>query len=84
MGKKVLPQEVVDAATNDYLADESLTLGEAGMPYGVSATTIARELCERGLKTLSKYKTKEEHRMITLLRNHGVTNTDELQKLLNP
>lgn len=82
MSKKVLPKEVVKAATNDYLLN-NVSMAEAGLPYGVSATTIARELAERGLKNLRKYKTEEEYRMLTILRSHSITNTEALQELLD-
>ena len=54
MSKKLLPKEVVKAATDSYLIN-SMSMADAGLPYGVSATTIARELAERGLKNLRKY-----------------------------
>lgn len=82
MSKKVLPKEVVKAATNDYLLN-NVSMTDAGLPYGVSSTTIARELAERGLKNLRKYKTEEEYRMMNLLRAHSITNTEALQELLD-
>lgn len=82
MSKKVLPKEVVKAATNDYLLND-ISMTDAGLPYGVSSTTIARELAERGLKNLRKYKTEEEYRMMNLLRSHSITNTEALQELLD-
>lgn len=82
MSKKLLPKEVVKAATDSYLIN-SMSMADAGLPYGVSATTIARELAERGLKNLRKYKTEEEYRMMNLLRAHSITNTEALQELLD-
>lgn len=81
MSKKTLPKEVVKAATDSYLVN-NVSLTDAGLPYGVSATTIARELAERGLKNLRKYKTEEEYSMLTMLRAHSITNTEALQELL--
>lgn len=81
MSKKQLPKEVVKAATDDYLIND-VSMTDAGLPYGVSATTIGRELAERGLKNLRKYKTEEEFCMLTILRNHSITNTEALQELL--
>lgn len=82
MSKKLLPKEVVKAATDSYLIN-NVSMTDAGLPYGVSATTIARELAERGLKNLRKYKTEEEYRMMNLLRAHSITNTEALQELLD-
>lgn len=64
--------ELKDEAVKAYLADPEASEQDIAMIYGISQTTLSRALAERGHKTLSSYKTSEEHLMLTYLKAKGV------------
>lgn len=65
-------QELKDQAVNAYIADSDASEQDIAMIYGISQTTLSRALAERGHKTLSSYKTAEEHLMLTYIKTKGI------------
>lgn len=62
---------------NDHIASGN-SLEETSLAYGVSMTTLNRHLAEMGVKTLKRYKTDEENRMLDYLARRNVTTLNEL------
>lgn len=78
MSKKSIPNEVIQAACTEYMINGN-PVNEIALSYGISPSTLARGLAERGERQLKKYKTKNEYEMIQFLRNHGITTAAQLR-----
>lgn len=83
MSKKKFPVEVIDAACADYVGYDD-SLGDVALAYGISSSTLARGLAERGERQLKKYKTTNEYEMINILRAHGITHASQLKEAISP
>jgi AraC-like DNA-binding protein len=70
-------RDMLTQICNEHLANGS-TLEETSLAYGVSMTTLNRHLAEMGVKTLKRYKTDEDNRMLDYLRRRNVTTLNEL------
>ena len=66
----VLLENDIDFIEANY--PEPYTQAELAQMFAVSSITIRRALAERGKVTLAAYKTKEEMRMLTLLKSMGI------------
>lgn len=65
-------EQLKDEAVQAYISDPDASEQDIARIYGISQTTLSRALAERGHKTLSRYKTAEEHLMLTYLKTKGV------------
>lgn len=83
MSRKKFPVEVIDAACLDYISSDD-SLGDVALAYGISSSTLARGLAERGQRQLKKYKTKDEYEMISILRAHGINHAYQLKEAITP
>lgn len=83
MSRKKFPVEVIDAACSDYMHSDD-SLGDVALVYGISSSTLARGLAERGERQLKKYKTTNEYEMINILRAHGINHAYQLKEAITP
>ena len=81
MAKKKFPQQVLDAAVAHYSANKDSLLDVARI-YGISASTLYRELANKGLRVSKYHKTKTEEAMLKYLEQKGITNLSQLQAKL--
>ena len=78
MGLKKYPQHVLDGAVAHYLANiDGMT--DTARIYGISASTLYRELANKGLRVSKYHKTKAEETMLSYLAQKGITNLTQLQ-----
>ena len=81
MAKKKFPQQVLDAAVAHYSANKDSLLDVARI-YGISASTLYRELANKGLRVSKYHKTKAEEAMLKYLEQKGITDLSQLQAKL--
>ena len=78
MGLKKYPQHVLDGAVAHYQANKD-SMHDIARIYGISASTLYRELANKGLRVSKYHKTKKEEAMLNYLREKGITNLVQLQ-----
>ena len=78
MSKKKYPQSVLDGAVAHYQANKD-SMHDIARIYGISASTLYRELANKGLRVSKYHKTKKEEAMLNYLREKGITNLVQLQ-----
>ena len=81
MGLKKYPQSVLDSAAAHYSANKD-SLADTARIYGISASTLYRELANKGLRVSKYHKTKAEEAMLKYLEQKGITNLSQLQAKL--
>ena len=81
MGLKKYPQSVLDGAVAHYSANKD-SLADTARIYGISASTLYRELANKGLRVSKYHKTKAEEAMLKYLEQQGITNLSQLQAKL--
>ena len=78
MSLKKYPQSVLDGAVEHYQANKD-TMQDVARIYGISASTLYRELANKGLRVSKYHKTKKEEAMLNYLLKKGITNLVQLQ-----
>ena len=81
MGLKKYPQSVLNGAVAHYQANTD-SLADTARIYGISASTLYRELANKGLRVSKYHKTKAEEAMLKYLEQKGITNLSQLQAKL--
>ena len=78
MSKKKYPQSVLDGAVAHYQTKLD-NMEDTARIYGISASTLYRELANKGLRNSKYHKTKQEEAMLNYLLKKGITNLVQLQ-----
>lgn len=78
MSKKKYPQHILDGAVAHYQSNKDSMVDVARL-YGISPSTLYRELANKGLRVSKYHKTKQEEAMLNYLVQKGITNLTQLQ-----
>lgn len=78
MGLKKYPQSVLDGAVAHYQANKD-SMHDVARIYGISASTLYRELANKGLRVSKYHKTKSEEAMLKYLEQKGITDLSQLR-----
>ena len=78
MSKKKYPQSVLDGAVAHYQANKD-TMQDVARIYGISASTLYRELANKGLRVSKYHKTKQEEAMLNYLLKKGINDLSQLR-----